>query len=172
MLSSTRTALRRAVPIPQEPDMTTLFPTLFRPFVPATRRDDFDTWLQRFYEQPFDYWPEAGARGDFVPALNVAEDAKTMTVTVELPGFDEKDIQVNATKNLLTVSGERKWEQEKKGKDWRRVESRYGSFTRTVSLPENLATERIDAIFSKGILTLTIPKVEPTPTTQVKIKPQ
>jgi HSP20 family protein len=150
----------------------TVFPTLFRARQPSTRREDLDTWLERFFEQPFDNWPQAGTRGDFVPALNIAEDAKSMTVTVELPGFDEKDIQVNATRNLLTISGERKWEQEKKGKDWRRVESRYGSFTRSVALPENLKTEQVDAVFSKGILTLTIPKVEPTPTTQVKIKAQ
>ena len=150
----------------------TLFPSLFRRSLPTTRRNVIADWMQRFFEEPFDNWPEAGARGDLVPALNVAEDAKAMTVTVELPGFDEKDILVNANKNLLTISGERKWEQEKKGKDWRRVESRYGSFTRTVSLPENLKTDQVDAVFSKGILTLTIPKVEPTPTTQVKIKAQ
>lgn len=150
----------------------TLFPSLFRRSLPAARRDDVANWMQRFFEEPFDNWLEAGARGEFVPALNVAEDAKALTVTVELPGFDEKDIQVNASKNLLTISGERKWEQEKKGKDWRRVESQYGSFTRSVSLPENLKTDQVDAVFSKGILTLTIPKVEPTPTTQIKIKAQ
>ena len=126
----------------------TVFPMLSRSKTPATRKDDLDTWLQRFFEQPLDNWLEA-ARGDFIPALNVAEDAKSMTVTVELPGFDEKDIQVNASKNLLAISGERKWENVKQGKDWHRVESRYGSFTRSVPLPENLKTDQVDATFSK-----------------------
>lgn len=152
----------------------TRLPSLWRRLSPLTplmqpRRDDVAA-LQRFFDEPFEGWLETGARGDFVPALNVAEDQKAMTVTVELPGFDDKDIHVNATRNLLTITGERKWEEEKKGKEWRRVESQYGAFTRTLTLPENLKTEQIDAVFSKGLLTITIPKVEPTPTTQVKIK--
>src|SRR5688572_19909718 len=105
----------------------TLFPSSWRrPFsLASTRRDDLATWVQRFFEQPFtfDSWPEVEARGDYVPAVNIADDPKAMTVTVELPGFSEKDIQINATRNLLTITGERKWEEEKKGKEWRRVES-------------------------------------------------
>ena len=149
----------------------TVFPNLMQRHTPS-RRDDLTNWIEKFFEGSGDGWLAAPARGELVPALNIAEDQKAMTVAVELPGFDEKDIHVTATKSLLTISGERKWEEERKGKEWRRVESQYGSFTRTLTLPANLKTDQIEAVFSKGILTLTLPKIEPTPSTQVKIKAQ
>jgi HSP20 family protein len=144
----------------------TRFPLLSR------RGDNFADWVERFFEEPIaERLPEA-FRGNLFPALNVAEDNKAMTITIELPGLEEKDIQVNVTGTTLTVSGERKWEEVKKDKQWHRVESQFGSFTRTVTLPNNLKTDQIEAVYNKGLLTLTIPKVEPTPTTKVKIKAQ
>lgn len=151
----------------------TVFPTLWRDrsSFPASRRGDaLAGWLDQFFAQPAERTETLPS--DFLPALNVAEDHKALTITVELPGFDEKDVQVNVTGNLLTISGERKWEEAKKGKEWHRVESRYGSFTRTLTLPQNLKNDQVEAVFSKGVLTLTLPKVEPTPTTKVKIKTQ
>ena len=151
----------------------TVFPTLWRDrsSFPASRRGDaLAGWLDQFFAQPAERTEVLPS--DFLPALNVAEDHKALTITVELPGFDEKDVQVNVTGNLLTISGERKWEEAKKGKEWHRVESRYGSFTRTLTLPQNLKNDQVEAVFSKGVLTLTLPKVEPTPTTKVKIKTQ
>jgi len=68
------------------------------------------------------------------------------------------------------ISGEKKFEQEKKEKDWHRVECQYGSFQRSITLPQNLKTESIEAVYKKGVLTLTIPKVEPTPATKVKVR--
>jgi HSP20 family protein len=150
----------------------TVFPSVSRRFPPAKVRDDFTSWIDKFFEEGAAGWPATAANGDLVPALNVAEDEKSLTVTVELPGFDEKDLQVTTTKSLLTVSGERKWEEEKKGKHWHRVESRFGSFSRSLSLPENLKTDQVDAVFEKGVLTLSFPKADPTPTTKVKIKAQ
>lgn len=149
----------------------TVFPSLTRRLAPAKVRDDFSTWIDKLFEEGVNGWP-AAANGDLVPAINIAEDEKAMTVTVELPGFDEKDIQVTATRGLLTISGERKWEEEKKGKQWHRVESRYGTFSRSLALTDDLKTDQVDAVFKKGVLTLSIPKAEPTPTTKVKIKTQ
>lgn len=150
----------------------TVFPSPIRRFVPPKARNDFASWIDKFFEDGVVGWPAVGADGELVPAVNIAEDEKSLTVTVELPGFDEKDIQVTATKTLLTISGERKWEEEKKGKQWHRVESRFGSFSRSLSLPDNLKTDQVDAVFKKGVLTLAFPKVESTPTTKVKIKAQ
>lgn len=151
-----------------------MFPTLWRDrsLFPALRRRDALAGLIDELFAPTTFERDGNGASDFLPPLNVAEDQKSMTVTVELPGFDEKDVQVNVTGNLLTITGERKWEEAKKGKEWHRVESRYGSFTRAVTLPANLKTEQSEAVFSKGVLSVTFPKVEPTPTTKVKIKAQ
>jgi HSP20 family protein len=107
-----------------------------------------------------------------VPPLNVSESEQHYTVSVELPGMDAKDINIEVMGNQLTISGERKWEEEKKGKEFLRVESQYGNFSRTLMLPENLRSDReaIEATFQKGILEIKIPKVEPTPVAKIAIK--
>jgi HSP20 family protein len=136
----------------------------------SKRSDSLASLIDRFFTDPFgERLPEVFQRGTF-PALNVAEDAKALTVSLELPGLDEKDIQVNVTGNLLTVSGERKWEEAKKEKEWHRVESQFGAFTRSVTLPTGYRTDAIEAVYSKGILTLTIPKAEPTQQSRITIK--
>lgn len=106
------------------------------------------------------------------PAMNVAESEHHYSVSLELPGMDAKDINIEVMGNQLTVSGERKWEDEKKGKEYHRVESQYGSFSRTLTLPENLRLDResIEATFQKGILEIKVPKVEPTPAAKIPIK--
>jgi len=150
----------------------TLFPTPLRDrsLFPTRRGELLSNWIDQWFAQTG--LEQADASSDLLPPINVAEDQKAMTVTVELPGFEEKDVQVNVTGNLVTISGERKWEDAKKGKEWHRVESRYGAFTRSLTLPANLRTDQVDAVFSKGVLSLTFPKVEPTPTTKVRIKTQ
>ena len=106
------------------------------------------------------------------PALNVAESEKHFTVTAELPGLDVKDVDIDVMGNQLTISGERKWEKEKKDKEYHRVESQYGRFSRTLTLPENLRLDResIEATFQNGLLEIKVPKVEPTPVAKIPIK--
>jgi HSP20 family protein len=91
---------------------------------------------------------------------------------VDLPGLEEKDIDVKLMGTQLMISAERKWEEEKKGKEFHRVESQYGSFARSLTLPENarMNRESIEATFQKGILEIKIPKVEPTPAAKIAIK--
>jgi HSP20 family protein len=134
------------------------------------------SWIQKFFDD--DGWftapltsrlPETFTRGN-VPPVNVAETDKDMTVTVELPGLKEDDINVAFQGNLLTIRAERKFEEEKKDKQYHRVECQYGTFERSLAMPENLKRDQIDARYKNGILTLTIPKVEPTPATKVKVK--
>lgn len=106
------------------------------------------------------------------PPMNVSETENGFEVSLELPGMDAKDIQIDLMGNQLTISGERKWEQQKKGKEFHRVESQYGSFSRSVSLPDNLRFDRdaVEATFQKGVLEIRIPKVEPTPSAKIQIK--
>ena len=137
-----------------------------------TRRTD--SLFNRLFEDAFDFnyndkLPET-FRTNLVPAVNVAEDEKALTVSVELPGLEEKDIDVEVMGNQLVISGERKFEEEKKEKDFHRVEHQYGSFSRTVTLPTGLKTDAVDAVYKKGILTVSIPKVEPTPVAKIKVK--
>lgn len=110
-------------------------------------------------------------RGEFAPAVNLSESDGEFTATFELPGLDEKDIDVRVVGRTLIVSGERKWENEEKNKRFHRVESEYGVFRREVELPDGLMHEpdAVKATFRRGVLEVTIPKVEPKPTAKIKV---
>ncbi|MCG3206360.1 MAG: Spore protein SP21 [Elusimicrobia bacterium] len=97
-------------------------------------------------------------QGDFMPRTDITEDDKQIRVSVELPGMDEKDVQVSLANDELVIRGEKKTESEDKGKDWYRAERSYGSFHRTFALPEGIDSAKADASFKKGVLTVTIPK--------------
>lgn len=126
--------------------------------------------FDRFFDAPlFEHLPEAFQTG-LTPAVNIAENEQNWTVTVEMPGLNEEDIDVQVLGNQLMISAERKFEEEKKDKEFHRVEHQYGSISRSITLPPGLRTDEIDAVYKKGILTLEIPKVEPTPSSKVKIK--
>jgi HSP20 family protein len=131
----------------------------------------FTGWLESFFDRPaFEQLPEVFRRPAF-PPINLTENASTLTVAAELPGLDEQDIDVQVMGNQLVISGERKWEKEdKKGEEFHRVESQYGSFSRTLTLPVGLRLDRAEASYDKGILTIRFPKVEPTPAAKIKVK--
>lgn len=95
----------------------------------------------------------------FSPKVNISENDKEVEVSVELPGMEEKDITVELEENSLTVRGERKDENEDKGKDWHRREYSYGSFYRIIDLPAKVEGSKAKAKFKKGILTVNIPKL-------------
>lgn len=94
------------------------------------------------------------------PTMDIAANDKEYTVTVELPGIDESDFQLELEGNTLKIRGEKKQEKEEKEKDFYRVERSYGSFQRVLSLPEDVDQGGIAANFSKGILTVTLPRKE------------
>ena len=98
---------------------------------------------------------------DFVPRVNVTEDEKGVYLSAELPGMDENDIEVSVTEDTLTIKGEKKQENEEKDKNSYHSERSYGSFHRVVALPEQVDSDKAEATFGKGVLTITLPKVEP-----------
>ena len=106
------------------------------------------------------------------PAVNVAETEGSFVITMDCPGLDESDIQVETMGHQLVISGERRWSDEKEGKEYRRVESQFGKFQRAVQLPENARTEPavIEASYKSGILTITVPKVEKTPSSTIPVR--
>jgi HSP20 family protein len=91
-------------------------------------------------------------------AVDFAEDEKAYTVTAELPGIEEKDIDVTVSGSVLTIKGEKKKEREENDKNYYLAERSYGSFQRAFSLPEGIDQNKIAANFAKGVLTVTLPK--------------
>lgn len=93
-----------------------------------------------------------------MPAIDVNETAKAFEVTAELPGMTEDDVKVDLTDSILTISGEKKEEKEEKKKGYQYSERRYGSFERTLPVPNGVDTAKVAADFKNGVLTVTLPK--------------
>lgn len=96
--------------------------------------------------------------GKAVPAVDIAEKERSFEITAELPGMDEKDIEINLSNGNLVIRGEKKEEKEEKKKDYYLSERHYGSFERMFNLPQGVDPDNIEARFSKGVLTITMPK--------------
>ena len=102
-------------------------------------------------------WPRETSWA-IAPAVDVAEKDKEYEITAELPGMDEKNIEIKMSNNVLTIKGEKKEEKEEREKDYYLSERRYGSFTRSFQVPEGVDTGKIEATFAKGVLTVKLPK--------------
>jgi HSP20 family protein len=105
----------------------------------------------------------------FAPTVDVYEDEHNITLKIEVPGIDEKDIDIRIENNTLTVHGERKFEKEEKEENFRRVESQYGSFTRTFTLPNTVDQESVQADYDKGILKIKLAKKSEAKPKQIKV---
>jgi len=104
--------------------------------------------------------------------MNVAETEGAFRVSLELPGLDEKDIDVQLVGNRLVVSGERKWEERTEEQTFHRFESQFGSFRRAVARRAGFRADpdRVEASYEKGVLEIVVPKVEPTPASRIKVE--
>ncbi|MGA2353774.1 MAG: Hsp20/alpha crystallin family protein [Terriglobales bacterium] len=105
----------------------------------------------------------------FAPPVDVYEDEHNVALKIEVPGIDEKDIDVRIENNTLTVHGERKFEKEEKEENFRRVERQYGSFTRTFTLPNTVDQESVQANYEKGVLKITLAKKAEAKPKQIKV---
>lgn len=112
---------------------------------------------------------EALTNTSFAPAVDVYEDEHTVTLKIEVPGIDEKDIDVRVENNTLTVHGERKLEKDEKEENYRRIERQYGSFTRTFTLPNTVDSENIEANYDKGVLKIRLAKRAEAKPKQIKV---
>ena len=92
------------------------------------------------------------------PEIDVAETEESIEITADMPGIDEKDIEVTVRDDLLTIKGEKKTEKEEKQKNYHLVERRYGSFHRSIRLPVGTDADKVTARFDKGVLRITVPK--------------
>lgn len=120
----------------------------------ATFRRDLDSFFSN-YNRGLPTLTEVGAQ---IPALNIAETKDAIEITTELPGVDEKDINVSLDGNRLVIAGEKKQESDRSEKEWHVVERSYGAFHRAIALPFEPSDASIDAHFDKGVLHLKINK--------------
>jgi len=133
---------------------------------------DMNNLVDRFFGG-FDLDPFGGselATGDFMPRVDVRENDKEIKVTAELPGMDEKDIDVTLSRDSLTIKGEKQEETEDKGKDYYRSERRYGSFHRVVPLSAEVDESKAEADFKKGVLKIRLPKTPEAQASRKKIE--
>lgn len=94
----------------------------------------------------------------FAPPTDVYEDENHVTLKLEVPGIDEKDLDIRVENNTLMIKGERKFEREEKEENFRRVERQYGTFVRSFSLPSTVDTDNINANYERGVLRISMPK--------------
>jgi HSP20 family protein len=104
------------------------------------------------------------------PAIDVAEDENAITVRAEVPGCSAEDIDISVYGNTLTISGEKKLKDEKKEKGYYHVESSYGSFRRELTLPTDVESDKVDATYKDGVLSITLPKAAKAKAVKVKVK--
>jgi HSP20 family protein len=143
------------------------------------RFSDPFTTLQREVDRLFDDfargWPTAGwptmdRAPQLMPSMDVAETDKEIEITAELPGMEQKDVELNLADNILTIKGEKKSEKEEKDKNYRTYERSHGSFSRTVELPAGIDPDEIKASLSNGVLKVTVPKPAPAQAKKVEVK--
>ncbi len=121
-------------------------------------RNEMDRIFDDFFSDPFGLLPISRMESSFTPRVDVIETEKEVKVTAEIPGMDEKDIQVTLADDRLTISGEKSSEHEEKSGQYHRMERSYGSFRRDVLLPTDVDANKVEAVFSKGVLTISLPK--------------
>jgi HSP20 family protein len=109
-------------------------------------------------------------RREWTPSLDVSETKNNIVVKAEAPGVDPKDIDISLMGDVLTIKGEKRQEKEEKDQNYHRVERSYGVFTRSVRLPQEVQSDKIEASYKNGILKITPPKSEEAKKKEIKIK--
>jgi HSP20 family protein len=144
-------------------------------------RSDMDRLFDRFaggfglpsFRHVFDVepaWRSESSVSFAAPAVDVSEDDKAYKITAELPGLEQKDIDITVSGDMLTLKGEKRYEKEQKDKNRYMSERAYGSFQRSFALPEGVDRNKIAADLSKGVLTVSLPKTEQAQKQQMKIE--
>ncbi|HPS41023.1 MAG TPA: Hsp20/alpha crystallin family protein [Anaerolineaceae bacterium] len=123
-------------------------------------QNEMNRMFDQFFTDPFTLLPIPGTRlaAEFSPRVDISETDTEVKVVAELPGMDEKDINLSLEDNALILSGEKKSDVEEKGKTFHRVERTYGSFQRVIPLNVEVDEDKANASFKNGVLTITLPK--------------
>ena len=113
---------------------------------------------------------ESLSMGSFIPPVDVYEDAQQLVLKLEVPGIKQEDLDVRVENQTLTIKGERKFEKDEKQENFHRIERRYGTFTRTFTLPQTVDVGAPKASYDNGVLAITLPKKEAAKPRQVKVE--
>lgn len=129
--------------------------------------------LQQEIDRLFDGFSRAASPQPAMalPSMDISETEKAIEITAELPGLEEKDVQLNVVDNVLTIRGEKRNEREEKDKEYHLIERTYGSFARSVELPSGVKADDIKAEISKGVLKVTVPKPAASQVKKIEVKP-
>jgi HSP20 family protein len=115
-------------------------------------------------------WRDTQDLSSWTPAVDIYEDAEHLRLTAELAGIDPKDVDIRLENGTLTLMGERKLQKEEKQENYHRIETRYGSFSRSFTLPTYVDVEKVKAEFKNGLLNVYLPKREESKPKQIKVK--
>jgi len=137
---------------------------MFREFLPSLRKQSLVTkrpasiadLMEEFWREPFGSFPFLREHG--YPALDISESDSEIVVKAELPGLEPKDVEITVDDDMLSIKGEKKFEEEEKKDNYHRIERSYGSFQRSVVLPSSVKTDEVKAKFDKGVLTISLAK--------------
>jgi len=145
--------------------------TRWEPFREFSAQQDRMNRLNRLFRESYgpEVPEEALTTTNYAPPVDIYEDEHNITLKMEVPGIDEKDIDVRIEGNTLTVHGERKIEKEEKEENFRRVERQYGSFTRSFTLPSSVDPGQVSAHCDKGVLKIILAKRVEAKPTQIKV---
>jgi len=145
--------------------------TRWEPFRELSTMQDRMNRMNRLFRESYspEVPEEALTTTSFAPPVDVYEDEHNIALKLEVPGIDEKDIDVRIEGNTLTVHGERKIETEEKEENFRRIERQYGSFTRSFTLPSSVDTGQVSAHYDKGVLKINLAKKAEAKPKQIKV---
>jgi len=134
-------------------------------------RSEMDRLRDSFFRDPFAVldW-RSGSRRDWSPALDIAETDKEVTVRAEIPGVDPEDLEITVSGGQLVLSGEKKESIQQSGKDFFHMETRYGSFRRSVPLPEAVDPQQVEAECANGVLVIRLKKSASSPPKKIEVK--
>jgi len=150
--------------------------TVWRPFRELTPFRDFERMrseMDRLWNSFFERGTLRGEEGgEWLPSLDIAETKNEIVVKAEVPGLEAKDIDISLSEGLLIIKGEKKQEREEKEENYHLVERSYGTFTRSIRIPNEVQSDKINASYKNGVLKIVLPKSEEAKKKEVKIKVQ
>lgn len=135
----------------------------------SSLQSEMNRMLDRFFSGG-DLFESGMNAGMWIPPVDLAETAEKITIKAEIPGIDPKEVNISIQENILLIKGEKKEEQEEKGKNYYRMERRYGSFSRSIDLPASVDTNKITAECKNGVLEITLQKKEEIKPKQIQVK--
>ena len=135
-----------------------------------TLREAMDRLFDDAFTRPFSLLREGGWSGVSAPAIDMYQTDNEVVVKATIPGFKADQVQINLNGDVLTVKGEARQEDERQERSWHIREQRFGTFERSVALPTAVKTDKAEAVFENGILTITLPKADEVKPKTINIK--